>query len=75
VTPCTGYIGHPFKKGLFDNDDSAFQAPFVRTDVLSSQYREHDDLIWLLFWRRAWTREPFSQEWVLLQPLRAAIQC
>ena len=35
----------------------------------------HDDLIWLLFLRRAWTREPFSQKWVLLQPLRAAIQC
>jgi hypothetical protein len=31
-------MGHPIKKSLFDNDDSAFQAPFVRTDVLSSQY-------------------------------------
>jgi len=31
-------MGHPFKKSLFDNDDSAFQAPFLRTDVLSSQY-------------------------------------
>jgi hypothetical protein len=35
---CADYMGHPFKKSLFDNDDSALQAPFVRTDVLSSQY-------------------------------------
>src|SRR5438876_12219688 len=32
-------MGHPFKKSLFNNDDSAFQTPFLRTDVLSSQYR------------------------------------
>ncbi len=38
MTPCAGSMGHPFKKSLFDNDDSAFQTPFVRTDVLSSQY-------------------------------------
>ena len=31
-------MGHPFEKSLFDNDDSAFQAPSLRTDVLSSQY-------------------------------------
>ena len=31
-------MGHPFKKSLFDNDDSAFQTPFLRTDVLSSQH-------------------------------------
>jgi len=29
---------HPFKKSLFDKGDSAFQALFLRTDVLSSQY-------------------------------------
>jgi hypothetical protein len=23
-------MGHPFKKSLFDNDDSAFQAPFLQ---------------------------------------------
>ena len=34
---CAGYMRHPLKKSLFDNDDYAFQAPFVRTDVLSSQ--------------------------------------
>ena len=40
VSPsCAGYMGHSFKKSLFDNDDSAFQAPFLRTEVLSSQYR------------------------------------
>ena len=32
-------MGHSFKKSLFNNDDSAFQTPFLRTDVLSSQYR------------------------------------
>jgi len=32
-------MGHPFKKSLFDNDDSAFQTSFLRTDVLSSQHR------------------------------------
>jgi hypothetical protein len=36
---CAGYVGHPFKKSLFDNDDNAFQALFLRTDVLSSQHR------------------------------------
>jgi hypothetical protein len=46
VSPsCAGYMGHPFKKSLFDNDDSAFQAPFLRTEVLSSQYRSLYDLI------------------------------
>jgi hypothetical protein len=35
---CTGYLRHPFKKSLPDTDD-AFQAPFLRTDVVSSQYR------------------------------------
>ena len=35
----------------------------------------HDALIWLLFWGRAWTREPFSRTRELLQPLQAAIQC
>ena len=35
LLPCAGYIGHPYKKSLFDNDFSAFQAPFLRTDVLS----------------------------------------
>ena len=25
----TGYLAHPFKKSLFDNDDSTFQAPFL----------------------------------------------
>ena len=25
----TGYLAHPFKKSLFDHDDSAFQAPFL----------------------------------------------
>jgi hypothetical protein len=34
---CTGYLTHPFKKSLPDTDD-AFQAPFLRTDVVSSQY-------------------------------------
>jgi len=38
-TPCAGYMGHPFKKSPFDNDDYAFQTPFLRTDVLSSQHR------------------------------------
>jgi hypothetical protein len=37
--PCAGYMGHLYKKGLFDNDLYAFQAPFLRTDVLSSQHR------------------------------------
>src|SRR5260221_12385311 len=32
-------MGHSFKKGLFNADDSAFQTPCLRTDVLSSQYR------------------------------------
>ena len=32
-------MGHSFKKSLFNNDDSAFQTPFLRIDVLSSQYR------------------------------------
>ncbi len=36
---CAGYKRHPFKKSLFANSDYAFQAPFVRTDALSSQYR------------------------------------
>ena len=31
-------MDHPFNKSLFDNDDPAFQAPFVRTDVFSSQH-------------------------------------
>jgi hypothetical protein len=35
---CVGYIGHPFKKSLFDNDYYTFQAPSLRTDVLCSQY-------------------------------------
>jgi len=35
---CTGYIRPPFKKILFANSDYAFQAPFLRTDVLSSQH-------------------------------------
>jgi hypothetical protein len=30
---------HPFIKSLFDNDDYTFQAPFLRTDVQSSQHR------------------------------------
>jgi hypothetical protein len=38
IKACAGYLGHLYKKSLFDNDDSALQAPFVRTDVLSSQY-------------------------------------
>ena len=25
----TGYLAHPYKKSLFDHDDSAFQAPFL----------------------------------------------
>jgi len=33
-------MGHPFKKSLFDNDDDAFQAPFLRTEVLSSQHNQ-----------------------------------
>ena len=37
--PCAGYMRHPFKKSLFDRDDYAFQAPFLRTDVQSSQHR------------------------------------
>jgi hypothetical protein len=32
-------MDHPCNKSLFDNDDSAFHVPFVRTDVLSSQHR------------------------------------
>jgi hypothetical protein len=35
---CAGYMGHPFKKSLFDNDDSAFQTPFLRTGIPSSQH-------------------------------------
>src|SRR5215467_2923523 len=35
---CTGYLTHPFKKSLPDTN-YAFQAPFLRTDVVSSQYR------------------------------------
>jgi hypothetical protein len=38
--PYAGSMDHPFNKSLFDNDDSAFHAPFVRTDVLSSQHRQ-----------------------------------
>ena len=30
---CSGYLGHPFKKNLFDNDDDTVQAPFLRADV------------------------------------------
>jgi hypothetical protein len=37
--PCAGSMDHPFNKSLFDHDDSALQAPFVRTDVLSSPHR------------------------------------
>jgi hypothetical protein len=37
---CAGYMRHPFKKSLFDNDDYAFQTPFLRTDVLSSLHRQ-----------------------------------
>jgi hypothetical protein len=37
-TACAGYMRHPFKKSQFDNDDAAFQVPFLRTDVLSSQH-------------------------------------
>jgi hypothetical protein len=40
--PCAGSMDHPFNKRLFDNDDSAFHGPFVRTDVLSSQHRDLD---------------------------------
>jgi hypothetical protein len=29
------------QRSLFDSDDTAFQAPFVRTNVLSSQHRDH----------------------------------
>ena len=36
---CVGYMGHPFKKSLFDNDYYTFQAPSLKTDVLSSQYK------------------------------------
>jgi hypothetical protein len=28
---CAGYMGYPFKKYLFDNDDYAFQAPVLAT--------------------------------------------
>jgi len=35
---CSGSMGHPSTKGLFDNDFSACQAPFVRTAILRSQY-------------------------------------
>ena len=38
--PCIGSMGHPYKKGLCDHDFSAFQAPFVRTAVLRSQYKD-----------------------------------
>jgi serine/threonine protein kinase len=33
-------MGHPSIKGLFDKDFTAFQASFVRIEVLSSQYKD-----------------------------------
>ncbi len=39
---CAGYMGHPFKKNLSDNDYDGFQVPFLRTDVLSSQHRGYE---------------------------------
>jgi hypothetical protein len=38
---CAGYMGHPFKKRLSDNDYYGFQVPFLRTDVPCSQQVPH----------------------------------
>jgi hypothetical protein len=40
---CAGYKRHPFNMSLLANSNYAFQAPFVRTDVLSSQHRSYDN--------------------------------
>jgi hypothetical protein len=33
-------LGHPFKKSLFDHNNYAFQAPFLRTDGPCSQHKD-----------------------------------
>jgi hypothetical protein len=35
---CAGSMGHPCKKSLFDNNNYAFQAPILRTDVPWNQH-------------------------------------
>jgi hypothetical protein len=43
--PCTGYIRHPFKESLFDNDSSNIQMSFVRRDVPNSLYNHSSSQI------------------------------